>query len=287
MNPVRFGSASDVVARMPSPKIWADCPVLQFQADPAKGFFLFDDFKNSTVSLVGDSDTALASGRVTIAGDINWYGYIESDVLVDVALQADDSGVLMLDCDGDDDDVRVITTGNNVAGVINMPTKGERKKFWFECRFKTSTITDTDMPIFVGLMAPGQAADGGPLGAAPTAPADVDYLGFFVAEADGDDLTIIYNRNTATAGTPQSDTGEITLAVDTWIRVGFRLDVSTDKIHVYVNGVDQGADAEIDISSANFPYDIDMDVVIALTEGAAGGNGDNLKIDWVRVAQEY
>jgi len=30
-----------------------------------------------------------------------------------------------------------------------------------------------------------------------------------------------------------------------------------------------------------------MDIVFALTSGAAGEDGDNMKIDWVRVAQEY
>jgi len=295
MNPVRYGSAADVTARMPSPKIWADCPVLQFQADPAKGIHLFDDFKNSIIPVEGVCDgaggaliyTDLAAGVANILGDINWYVYQETNKIADLVLEADDSGVLRLDTDGTDDDVVVITTGNNTAGLFNMPKKGERKKFWFEARFKVSTVTNTDLSFFVGLMQVGQAADGTPLGAAPTAPADVDYLGFFVAEADGNDLTIIYNRKTATEGTPQSDTGEITITADTYVRVGFRLDVDTDKIHVYADGVDQGADAEIDITSANFPYDTDLDVVIAITSGAAGADSDRMLIDWVRIAQEY
>ncbi len=279
MNPVRFGSTADVVSRMPSPKIWADCPVLQFQADPAKGFYAFDDFKNTSVGKALENTTLLQ-----VAGDMNWYGFTEGDV-TDIICTADDNGALKIDQDGTNDDIVGITTGDNLAGIIRLPKKGERKKFWFEVRFQVSTITDTDLSFFIGLMEPGKLATTQPLGSAPTAPKDHDYLGFFVAEADGDDLTIIYNE--ATSGTAQSDTGEITLEAGVYVRVGFRLDVSTDKIHVYLNGVDQGADAEIDIATANFPSNTNADVILVLTSGNLGEDGDHLLVDWVRVAQEY
>ena len=279
MNPVRFGSVSDVVARMPSPKIWADCPVLQFKADPAKGIYLFDDFKNS----VG---TALATDTAQLLGDINWLTISETDDAADLVLKADDNGILKLECDASDQDVHAITTGNNTAGIIRTPLKGEGKKFWFEARINVSTITTGDIGVFVGLAQPGEMKDaGGVFGGDAAALAGVDYLGFAILEGDGDDVTIVYNE--AGAGAAQSDTGEIAIAVDTFIRIGFRLDVSTDKIHVYLNGVDQGADAEIDIDSVNFPSDTDMDVIIVLVGGTGVGDGDHLEIDWVRVAQEY
>lgn len=277
---VQHGAAASVVARMPSPKIWADCPVLQIMADPAKGFYLWDDFKNS-VRLPALADT----DKVILAGDINWLAMTESDAIADIAIQSDDDGWLMLDTTGTDDDTCHMTAGQLEMGNIRLPLKGERKRFWFEARVKVSTITDTDLAWFVGFMQPGVMAEGVPLGAAPTAPDDYDYLGFFVAEADGDDLTIVYNE--ATLGTAQADTGEITLVADTFVRIGFRLDVDTDMIHVYENGVDQGADAEIDISTANFPSNTNVNIYIGLTSGNLGGDSDNLKIDWVRFAQEY
>lgn len=280
MSNVQHGAAASVVARMPSPKIWADCPVMQIQADPAKGLYLWDDFKNSVVlpALV-DTD------KVIVAGDINWYGIMEGDAAGDIAIQADDEGHLMLDQDGTDDDTTSIVAGDVAMGNIRLPLKGERKRFWFEARVKVSTITNTDLAWFVGFLQPGQVAEAVPLGAAPTALASLDYLGFFVAEADGDDLTIVYEE--PGAGTAQSDTGEITLEASVFVRIGFRLDVSTDKLHVYADGVDLGADAEIDVASVNFPSNTDVQIFIGITSGAAGGNGDNLKIDWVRFAQEY
>lgn len=279
MSIANFGSANAVVARMPSPKIWRDCPVLQMLHDPAMGFHKFDDFKNSVI-------TALATDTNQICGDINWRAISETDAAADLVLNADDSGVLQIQTDGTDQDVHAITTGNNTAGILNTPKKGERKKFWFEARFKVNTITDGDIGLFIGLAQPGQMADGaGVFGADAAALADVDYLGFAILEGDGDDLTIVYNE--ATSGTAQSDTGEITIAADTWYRVGFRLDVEEDKLHVYVDGVDQGADAEIDITTVNFPSDTDMDVIISLVGGSGAADGDEVEIDWVRFSQEY
>lgn len=284
MSIVKYGRAEDVVARMPSPKIWADCPTILLTQEPAKGVHLFDDFKNSVVSLVGDSATDLATKLCNVIGDVNWYAYIDTDKRVDVALQADDSGVLMLDDDGTDDNVYMITTGNNVAGVINTPKKGERKRFWFEARVKMSTVTNTDLGLFVGLAQPGEAKDGHILGALG-ALAAVDYFGFWIQEADGDDVCVVYNESGA--GTAQAVHDALTMVANTWYRIGMRLDVDSDIIKCYVDGVYLGTTYDIDVSSVNFPSDTDMDVLIGISSGATGENGDNLKIDWVRVAQEY
>ncbi|KKM93432.1 hypothetical protein LCGC14_1208440 [marine sediment metagenome] len=279
MSNIQHGAAEAVVSRMPSPKIWADCPVLQIQADPAMGIHLFDDFKNTSRGKALENTTLLQ-----IAGDINWYGFTEGD-LSDILVTADDIGALKIDQDGTNDDIVGIVTGDNLTGIIRSPKKGERKRFWFEVRFQVSTVTDTDLSFFIGLMEPGKLATTSPLAAAPTAPTSFDYFGFFVAEADGNDLTIVYEE--PGAGSPVSDTGEITLTAGAYVRVGFRLDVDTDKLHVYVDGVDQGADAEIDISSVNFPSNTNMDVYIVLTSGNLGEDGDHLLVDWIRVAQEY
>jgi hypothetical protein len=278
MSVVRYARAEDVVARMPSPKIWADCPVLTFLAEPASGIHLFDDFKNSSKEKVA------TSLLLAIAGDMNWYTYSDGDI-TDFLLTADDVGALRIDQDGTDDDTSGITTGDNLTGIIRSPLKGERKRLWFEVRFQVSTITDTDLAFFIGLMEPGKLGSATPMATAPTAPVDVDYVGFFVAEADGNDLTIIHNE--ASAGVAQSDTGQITLTAAAYVRVGFRLDVDTDKLRVYKDGVDLGDAYAIDITSANFPSNTNMDVMIALTSGAAGADGDHLLVDWVRVAQEY
>ncbi len=280
MSNIAHGATSAVVARMPSPSIWADCPVLQILADPAKGIHLFDDFKNSVA-------TALATDTAQLLGGINWYTVSETDDADDLVLKADDDGVLKLELDGQDQDMHIITTGNNTGGIIRTPKKGERKKFWFEARINVSTITTGDIGVFVGLTQPGQAVDGaGVFTADAAALGAIDYLGFAILEGDGDDVTIVYNE--AGSGQAQSDSGEIAVsAADVWMRLGLRLDIDTDKIHVYFDGVDQGADAEIDISTVNFPSDTDMDLIVVLIGGTGDADGDHMEIDWVRVAQEY
>jgi len=274
---VRYARAEDVVARMPSPKIWADCPVLSFLTEPSKGIHLFDDFKNSVVDRVFTSQLGI------IAGDINWYAYEDGDI-TDVILTADDSGVLKLDNDGTDDDVTMITTGANLTGIINTPKKGERKRFWFEARVAKSTITNNDMGMFVGLAIPGQAKDGYILGADGVM-MGVDYIGFWVQEADGDDVCVVYNDSSA--GTAQAVHDVATLTAGAYVRLGMRLDVDTDIIKCYVDGVYMGTTYDIDITSVNFPDDIDMDIIIGQSSGTGGSDGDHILIDWVRVAMEY
>lgn len=277
MSVVNYGAAEAVVSRGPSPKIWADCPVLQFIADPGKGFYFWDDFKELTFN--PDTNATNPGSR--------WYAYTETTAMANIAWQDDDDGVIMLDNDGSDADVCAIITGDNMNNLFHMPKKGEGKKFWFEARFKVNTITTGDLGVFVGFNEKGEAADvlGGFAGDAAALDTGNDYLGFAVLEGDGDDLTIVHFE--AGAGTAQSDTGEITLEADTYIRVGFRLDVDADEIRVYADGVDLGDDAAIDISSANFPSDTDLSILIATVGGTGAANGDNLKLDWVRFAQEY
>ena len=284
-----YRTADNIVSRGPSPIIWADCPVITILRDPGAGIHWFDDFQNSIVLKETANATDFTSGVGRIDGDINWYVYCEKDKLADVALQADDEGVLLLSAGDQADDVNTITSGGNLIGTFRTPKVGEHKNFWFEARLKVNTITNTDLAWFVGLIQPGQAGDGTPLGAAPTALADVDYVGFFVAEADGDDLTVVYNE--AGAGTAQSSTGLITLVADTYIRIGFKtvFKGKSSEMRFYADGVDLGDDVAVDISdtNANWPGDTNMDVMITNTLGAAGADADNLKIDWVRVAQEY
>lgn len=286
MSVVKYGAAEAVVARGPSPKIWADCPVLQLVADPSKGFYLWDDFKNSVVSKETASASDFTSSVGRVESDIEWYCFSESTKLTEVALQDDDDGVLHVAQDGSDQDVTAIITGFNAANYFHMPLKGERKKFWFEARLKWSSITDAEMGTFIGFNEKGEAANalGGFAGDAAALDTGNDYLGFAVLQGDGNDLTIVHFE--AGAGTAQSTTGEITLTADTYVRVGFRLDVDADKIRVYADGVDLGDDAAIDITSSNFPSNTDLSILVSVL-GASGTAAANIKLDWIRFAQEY
>jgi len=283
---VSYGTAASPVSRMPSPIIWADCPVESFRASPDKGFHKFDDFQNSVLGVPHATDFISGVGQIT--GDINWYLYCESDKQADVVVQADENGSVLLETDGTDADVTCITTGGNKAGIMKTPAIGAPAKgLWFEARVKVVSVTDGDAGVFVGLAQPGEAKDGGGcMGADASSLADVDYIGFVQLSGDGDALKYCYNE--ATSGTAQSGAAK-TIAADTWYRLGVKVDRQNGKVRFYVDGVDLGDSVAIDISktNANFPSSTDMDVVIGFTADGTGADHDGIYVDWVRIAREY
>ncbi len=280
MSIVRFGAATDVVARMPSPIIWNDCPVESFVAEPAKGKHLFDDFH-----------TGVIGGSTLVVGQPNgWTCFLESDDVADCALQADDEGVLLLQTDGTDADVSALVGGDNTAGAWKSPTAGDATKLWFEARIKVVTITDSDQGCFIGLAAPGEAKNaGGCMTAGGAGLSDIDYVGFAQLSGDCDDLIIGYNE--ATSGTAQSSTGVITLAAATWVRVGFKVVTKGQGTYVqfYADGVYLGSayDVNLTTTNVNWPGATDLDVVISTVAESGGADGDGIYVDWVRVAKEY
>ena len=290
-NAIGYGVPEALTARSPSPILWNKVDFAKMAEDPAFGVAQFDDFQNSIVHQEEAARTAWTSGIGHISGDINWQGFTETALVADVALQADNDGVLMLDTDGTDDDTVGITGGDNTIGVFKTPAIGASKSdFVFETRVKVSTITDGDLSVFVGLMEPGKLSNGSPLGAAG-ALADVDYIGFHITEADGDAISVVYNE--ASAGTAQTTAvSGTTLVAGTYVRLGFKLSTvgaGTAEIRFFIDGVDLGDAFAIDIATANanYPSATDMDLMIAATSGANGSDGDDILVDWVRAAQSY
>lgn len=280
MSEVRYKTADNVVSRGPSPAIWADCPINSFLKDPGKGKYLFDDFLNSLVGKETASATDFTSNVGNIASDIAWYVYEDEGKLANCAIQSDADGVLMLDQDGTDDDNTVITTGGNITGIFTI-TSEQEAKFWFEARFKVSTVTASDLAIFVGLTEEGQAASTKPMGAVG-AIGDIDHIGFHSFETDSTGLDFVYTL----AGQTDGSTADVgTLAADTYIRVGLKFEPGDNKVHVYVDGVEQ-KNAAVLASASNFPSGEKLALTVAISSGSTGIDADNLKIDWIRAAQE-
>jgi hypothetical protein len=223
MSVVTYGAPSALNSRGPSPIIWKDCPVADYEKDPALGQHVFEDFQNAITMTSNTTTTDFTSGVGQVLGVIPWYVYAESDKLADVALQADNDGVILLQNDGTDADVTSITSGGNTAGGFKTPTAGgAMRKLWFEARIKPVTVTDSDGGFFVGLAQPGEAKDaGGAMAAGGASLSDVDHVGFAQLSGDGDALKLAYNE--ATSGTAQTGAAG-TLAAATWIRVGFKIE---------------------------------------------------------------
>jgi len=264
-------TAEAAVAGRPSPSIWGDCPIAEMLLNSAKGLYIFEDFHSG---IVADATLVLGQRHGLV-------GYVDSDQAADVALQSDEKGVIKLDQDGTDDDVTVVTTGDNVTGLVKV-TSGDQKKMWFEARVKLSTITDGDLAAFIGLTEEGQAADGKPLGAAG-AIGDIDHIGFSVKEDDGDALELAYTKAGQADATPVA---LATLVADTYVRLGLKFEPLDNKVHVYVDGVEI-KDAAISAAATNFPSGEKLAVTFAIASGANGADGDGMYVDWFCVAQEY
>ena len=160
---ITHGAVDSVVSRMPSPKIWADCPVLQILGDPAKGIHIFDDFHTLSCQ-----DATTESGTF-------WYPFLDTCTLT---LEASEEGHLNMDVGATQHDQATIISGDNTAGLAKMPTKGEGKQFWFEARIQMGVVAGTDaQSAFIGLAAVGSAAND-KLILDAVALEDVDYLGF-------------------------------------------------------------------------------------------------------------
>jgi len=263
---VDYKTAVNIPSDRPSPIIWADCPVITMLRDPGKGFHVFEDFHY----LNCDDATTIIGHR--------FYPYLDTCTL---AILADnEKGILNMDLGDTENDAAVITTGDNVTGCIT-PADGSKLKWWFECRIAVGSITNGDQALFVGLAQEGQAADSKPLADTTLAVGDIDHVGFHVDGADGDGVNFVWNLNGQDAQVT-ADVYTFT-AVDTYVNLGFKYDPNDNKVHVYVNGVENKSAAFL-MSHASAPDDC---LAVVLAVKADGGTPDNMLVDWVRYAAEY
>lgn len=282
MSVVTRGVADALNSRGPSPSIWGDCPVADFEKYPGElGQHYFNDFHQ----------TVVGGSTLTVGQPGGLVCYLESNDVADCAVQADNDGVVLLQNDGTETDVSAIVSGDNVAGRFKTPTAGgDSRKFWFEARIKPVTVTDSDGGFFVGLAQPGEAKDaGGAMAADGASLSDVDHVGFAQLSDDGDALILAYNE--ATSGTAQTASAG-TLAAATWVRVGFKVSLTRDggaELRWFVNGVDLGDTNAVNLSAtnANWPGATDMDILLAYVGDSGVADGDGIYIDWVRVAEQF
>ena len=264
MSIVTYGAATSVVSGRPSPKIWADCPIISFLKDPGKGFHVFEDFLE-------------APGASAISG-ARWYSTTTGGgtrVLTD-----NEKGILEITTDGGTNDEELVVSGNNTTGVIT-PANLSAKKWWFEARFAYGFVLATKLGMFLGLHQEGGATADAVL--TDTSMAKVttkDYVGFhakLLAELD-----FVWNLNGQSA---QSTNVIATMTTGTFYNVGFKYTPRDNKVHVYVDGV-ENISAGFLMSHASAPADT-LAVTMALKAIAASTSGDSLDVDWVRYAAEY
>lgn len=249
--------------RMSSPSIWADCPWLEIMAGLKEGIALYDDFLNGPRVAAG-AEAAYGSYR----------GFASTGGLV--ADGGEWGGTLDLSSDGDDEGASFRTS------CAPFQIARGQGKLWFESRVKSSTITDTKHGIFLGMTADAVLTATSPIAAAGTL-ADINLVGFHRLESDGDYFDTVYKADGVTQVTLQSDAALI--AADTYVKLGFVFDPTTNVLSFYKNGVKLSTTYTVpSAAGTDFPNDVRLGLVIAVLN-ATGTTPGSAEIDWWRAAQ--
>ena len=228
--------------------VWADCPLLAMQCDPTVAYEFFEDWVNfkgtaSATTLTGWTLTQASTGAVSI-----------SDT------QA--GGILLLDSNS-------ITEAQGAQIQYTTGTlpfiPAATKDIWFECKLK---IVDTydKCELFAGLSAVDTSIIAG---SDMTA---ANHIGF---ECHTDDGVILFGGEKAGAeATPVTSN---TIADDTYVRLGFKVNGVTSVSH-YVDGVLIGTS----ILTANIPI---VGITPSFVCQSGGTNDPIMHLDWVRIVQ--
>lgn len=199
-----------------------------------------------------------------------------------VAIYDGAGGGITISADGDNEGVAL--------GMVNKPFQIDRDKnrFAFECRLKTSTITDTKHGIFAGLIDAATLSATVPIAADGTL-ADENLVGFHRLEGDGDQLDTRYKADGVTAVTVKADAQ--TLVADTFYNLGLTFEPTHKagkyRLVYWVNGEQLADSKEIPTGDGtDFPNDVRLGWVIGVLNATATTPGTTT-IQWVRVAQEF
>jgi hypothetical protein len=193
-------------------------------------------------------------------------------------------GGITIAADGDNEGVGL--------GMVGKPFQIDRgkKRLAFECRLKTSTITDTKHGIFAGLIDTAALSATVPIAAAGTL-ADENLVGFHRLEGDGDQLDTVYKANGVAQVTVKADASQLT--ADTFVNLGLVYHGESThrdgkyRLSFFVNGEELADTKEIPTGDGtDFPNDVRLGWVIAILNATATTPGST-SIQWVRVAQEF
>ena len=270
-NYTQYQDATDTTSGS-SPIIWADCPTLEIEHDPGRGFHFFDDFTNFAQH-ISDQDTQ------------QYASYIDTGVTL-TQLPAVINGQMQVAGNDADNDEGILAT----HGPLVQVSTAAPKKLWFECRIKKASIADNAMSVFVGLAF--DHGDSVPLSSANTlvdntgSPGSFSFLGFHNDAANGDAIDFMYRAEgqAQTVGIA----GVAVPVADTYVKLGFVYDPNAEnanKVTVYVNGTKSSTYiTQTQLEAAVFPDAEPLGLLLSTKVGAAAES--KVTLDWWRVAQE-
>ena len=220
--------------------VWADCPVLAAMQDPNVAHSIFEDFNNiDAATLAGYTVTQASAGTFAL-----------SDAAGGVALV--DSGSA------------TVTQGANVQklGECFKPAVGN--DIWFECRVKVADTFDK-AELFIGLAITDTTIID------TSSNSSTDHVGWQCVTDDG---VLLFSAEKGGTGATKA---AATIAEDTWITLGFKVNGVTSIEH-WVNGVK--------IATTHLTANISVAELTPSFVCQSGGTNDPiLHIDWFKCFQ--
>lgn len=218
--------------RGPSRALWADAPILEILENPERGIYFFDDFLD--FGLPGTQTTEINLGRYKVYNTGS--GQVISDAMPHSTAPAAYGGIISMLCD---------TAGDqSVIGTQACPfllTTTQNSKVWFEARVATTSILTNMGQWFVGLAENYVGTFGAavPLADADATGTGLAMLGFQRTEDGLGVLNTVYNDHAA-AFVNIGAAANSTLAANTWIKLGFTVDMrdATRCVRFYVDNVE-------------------------------------------------
>jgi len=202
--------------REPSNSIWSDCPVDELIADPAKGWYDYDDWRN--FPLVGTQTTQIAHGRYKV------FATTGSAVVPVSAVNSVElgGGILSLTTDTDNDSAS-IAQSYPAAMLTGLSTNSG--KLWFETMIAFNTILTNTIGMMVGLAETEQwtLATGVPLNGGDAITNAASFIGFR-KEEDGLGVIDSVYSDRATSFTNIGDAEATVSAANTFIKLGMKYD---------------------------------------------------------------
>lgn len=266
----------------PSGTIWGKCPWNAINEGTVKGVTFYDDFHSFNITpATTEGNWAAGQGYAQFSGT-------GGTITAPAASAATKAGVPTTGITiGSDDD-------NEGVGIRSLSTpfmlNRANQRFWFEACIRKSSIANTILEFFIGLMENTALTATVPITATAATLADVNCVGWYTTESAGSTANTTYKANGVTAVTVES--AAATFVAATFIKLGMMYVPSGDKdgaycLSFYVNGVRCSSSKIIpDSNGTDFPTDVAMGPVLA-SRNAAGSSPGTVTIQWWKAAQLY
>jgi len=276
---VQYGKSLNAdTDRHPSPALWGNCPILEFQLKK-NGYYFFDDFTGDTSDITLYT-TATARGPyltlqdtgVTITGLATPSNNDAGQVVGELEIAGNDA---------DNDEGQIEGPGGGITPVVSISdTAGANKEFWFEARVSKASIADNALAFFIGIAEVGITGANG-LVDDTGALADKDFIGFQTLHAAGETVDAVHREESGAV--VQAGVGVGTMVADTYMKLGMYFDGT--RMYWYVNGVKVAPVAGVLPAATSFP-DASLMTMAWLTKVGAAAESKT-QLDWWGVAQRY